>query len=421
MSNISKVEVNSVKYDIKDAVARRNMNGYVSQTDAVFDGKIRMDGSSVSGELSIALGNDSMVSGDYAVAFGDHTVASGDGAFAVGIHTEAIGDGSFAEGMGKEDPSTHSWTPNLASGEGSHVEGMGNEASGRHSHVEGCENAAAGHAAHTEGCTNSAAPAYSHVEGQNNAAISIAGEGGSTDSGIAAHVEGANNQTAASYSHVEGYGNRIDKLAQYAHVSGFNNIANYANNKVVVGQYNKNNVDDILEIGNGYVDTSGVNDVIVRETPIRLTYDNILDMTLQDARFNVVVNGVNKTFSLIDAAIVDDTLDSTSIHPVQNKVIQEELEKLFQSVSEGKKLISDALTDLGVEVPQPTEEHPEYPTFEQLANCIRSINPGYEVDSKYLFVRTSKYTSQDGEVYPIPIPVEGESDGSFINFYTVND
>ena len=415
MDNISKIEVNGSVYEVKDGYARQNLHGYIPKNDVVFEGSIKEDGSTYTGaEKAAALGNNTAATGNYSATFGDSTIASGKAAIAAGDHVSATGNGAHAEGIGIQDPNTLSWTNSLASGEAAHVEGKGTTASGNHSHAEGCETAATGHASHAQGCNTAAAASYSHVEGHNNVILSTVDQDGFNETGVAAHVEGANNETRASYSHVEGYGNRVGIDAQYAHVSGHNNNAMYPNNKIVVGFYNENRPEDILEIGTGYLDTSGSTDVEVRKTPIRLTNQNVLNLTLEDVLFNTIVDGNNKTFSLINAAIVDDELSSTSTHPVQNKVIQEQLSELFQSVSEGKKLLTDALADLGVLVPG------DNPSFSDIADGIRSINPGYEVDTKYLFVRTSKYTTEDGDIYPIPMPIEGSGDGSFINFYTVD-
>lgn len=64
--------------------------------------------------------------------------------------------------------------------------------------------------------------------------------------------------------------------------------------------------------------------------------------------------------------VVDDHLDKTSENPVQNKVIATELEKVFQSVSNGKTLIASAVTDKGI----PTSSEDK---FETIADNIKSI------------------------------------------------
>lgn len=63
---------------------------------------------------------------------------------------------------------------------------------------------------------------------------------------------------------------------------------------------------------------------------------------------------------------VDDEINVESENPVQNKVIAAELEKLFQSVSEGKRLIALAITDRGV-ITSATD------SFEQMAKNIMSL------------------------------------------------
>lgn len=63
---------------------------------------------------------------------------------------------------------------------------------------------------------------------------------------------------------------------------------------------------------------------------------------------------------------VDNEINAESENPVQNKVIAAELEKLFQSVSEGKRLIALAITDRGV-ITSATD------SFEQMAKNIMSL------------------------------------------------
>ena len=54
---------------------------------------------------------------------------------------------------------------------------------------------------------------------------------------------------------------------------------------------------------------------------------------------------------------------------MQNKVITKELDKVFQSVSNGKKEVASAITDKGV----PTEADA---TFQTMADNIRQIETG---------------------------------------------
>lgn len=67
------------------------------------------------------------------------------------------------------------------------------------------------------------------------------------------------------------------------------------------------------------------------------------------------------------SVIVDAQLSNTSKNPVENRVIAEELNKVFQSVSDGKALIASAITDKGI-----TTE-PDA-TFETMANNIAEIS-----------------------------------------------
>ena len=67
---------------------------------------------------------------------------------------------------------------------------------------------------------------------------------------------------------------------------------------------------------------------------------------------------------------IDDTLSDTSENPVQNKVIKGELDKVFQSVSDGKSKIASAITDKGVKTDKDA-------TFDIMADNIKKINIKY--------------------------------------------
>ena len=64
--------------------------------------------------------------------------------------------------------------------------------------------------------------------------------------------------------------------------------------------------------------------------------------------------------------IIDDALSDTSENPVQNKVIKGELDKVFQSVSDGKEKIASAITDKGVTTDKDA-------TFDTMADNIKKI------------------------------------------------
>ena len=63
---------------------------------------------------------------------------------------------------------------------------------------------------------------------------------------------------------------------------------------------------------------------------------------------------------------IDDALSDTSENPVQNKVIKGELDKVFQSVSDGKSKIASAITDKGVKTDKDA-------TFDIMADNIKKI------------------------------------------------
>ena len=414
MDFISKIKVDSNVYDIKDATARSNNESKVDKQNAVLDGSLKSEGSAAAGLNSIGLGNNVSASGNYTNASGTETLASGQNSHAEGNHTEATAESSHSEGIGSYDESTESWTYTSATGEAAHAEGKATKATGEHSHAEGCETLASGHASHAEGCTNRAAASYSHIEGTNNQIISTVDADGNNEKGVASHVEGASNINSASYAHVEGYENIAGIDAQYVHVSGKNNQANYENNQVIIGQYNDNNAEDIFEFGGGYLDTSGEVNQEIRKNLIRMTKDGKMYISLNDILFTTFVDNQQKIFSLINAALVDDDFNLTSTHPIQNKVITEKINEVFQLVSEGKTLIASALSDLGYEASSSMK-------FQELADVIKTINPGYIVDSEYLFMRDNKYYTTEGTIINLATPEEKFEIDSFLNFYSYTE
>lgn len=97
--------------------------------------------------------------------------------------------------------------------------------------------------------------------------------------------------------------------------------------------------------------------------------DNILiPHTLTSAVFNSEGKNVDELLANSSSSIViDSELSKESENPVQNKVITEKLEEVFQSVSNGKQLVASAITDKGVLTSGDV-------TFEEMAVNIRSID-----------------------------------------------
>lgn len=395
---VSKVKVDEKTYDLKDILARQDMQNLVNAKNPVILNSFIMEGSKATGIKAVAVGNNTTASGHYSMSEGSDTLAKGVNSHAEGDTTTAAGDNSHAEG--KET---------AANGESSHAEGANTTADGLHSHAEGCETEAKGHASHAEGCSNSAAASYSHVEGSGNKVLSTTDEDGKFETGVAAHVEGGSNESSASYSHVEGFNNKVGEDAKYVHVSGIGNEAYYPNNKIIIGQYNKNGDENIFEFGNGYIDPGDANhnESTVRQNALTITKDNKMFVYLNDIIFMAPVGGDLKPFSVADAVLIDSELNMSSNRPVQNKVLTEKLNEVFQSVSEGKKLLASALTEK--KVPASMDM-----TFEELANAIASIDTSRVIDDRYLFVRDNAYVSNEGQGIAMPIT---KVDGDFINFF----
>lgn len=146
MADISKIQaLDEVVYDIKDAVARLELDNKANKTDTVLETTLsrgRAEGSTI-GEGSFAFGYNVTSSGSYAHAEGDSTTAYGINSHAEGDHTYATGSDSHAEGY-------------LAS------------AYAACSHAEGCESSAGGQYSHAEGYGTTADTKSQHVSGEYN-------------------------------------------------------------------------------------------------------------------------------------------------------------------------------------------------------------------------------------------------------------
>lgn len=75
------------------------------------------------------------------------------------------------------------------------------------------------------------------------------------------------------------------------------------------------------------------------------------------------------TSSVLGGVYVDTELSGESENPIQNKIIKQRLDEVFQSVSNGKRLVASAITDKGVS----TEDDA---TFQVMANNIKDIATG---------------------------------------------
>ncbi len=75
------------------------------------------------------------------------------------------------------------------------------------------------------------------------------------------------------------------------------------------------------------------------------------------------------TSSVLGGVYVDTELSGESENPIQNKIIKQRLDEVFQSVSNGKRLVASAITDKGVS----TEDDA---TFQVMANNINDIATG---------------------------------------------
>lgn len=175
MADVSKVNVNSTDYNIKDS-------------NAMHKGVDRVTAGQLSGSTL----------GTRATAEGYDITASGLNSHGEGSGTTAEGENSHAEG---------NWT--FATGFASHTEGEATHATQSYSHAEGYYSTASGNSSHAEGYYNTASGNFSHAEGFY-----------STASGNSSHAEGYQTKASSAYQHVEGKYNVADSNNTYAHIIG---------------------------------------------------------------------------------------------------------------------------------------------------------------------------------------------------------
>ena len=133
-----------------------------------------------------------------------------------------------------------------ASGVGSHAEGQDSTASGNYSHAEGdVYTIASGECAHAEGSHTTASEYAAHAEG-----------GDTTASGVDAHAEGTGTTASGHSAHSEG--GYTTASGDYSHTGGYYTTAAYEA-QTVIGRYNNNKENTLLEVGNGTSDSQKSN------------------------------------------------------------------------------------------------------------------------------------------------------------------
>ena len=162
MADVSKVNVNSTDYNIKDSNAMHKGVDYVTagkKANTTLGSKATAEGqnTTASGATSHAEGSNTTASASNAHAEGSYTTASKLHAHAEGSQTTASGAQAHSEGLST-----------TASGDYSHSEGLSTTASGNASHAEGSLCEAAGSHAHAEGTWTKASSHDQHAEGKYN-------------------------------------------------------------------------------------------------------------------------------------------------------------------------------------------------------------------------------------------------------------
>ena len=192
------------------------------------------------GEASHAEGYDTYATNTYSHAEGNTTHADGEASHAEGYDTHATGNYSHAEGYNTYATSAYS-----------HAEGNTTEAKNTYAHAEGYDTHATGNCSHTEGSKTTATKVCSHAEGNNTHATGnyAHAEGHDTyANGDSSHTEGYNTRAEGNYSHTEGRGTYAK--GNYSHAGGRYTFAEY-NDQTVIGKFNNNKKDTLLEVGCG--------------------------------------------------------------------------------------------------------------------------------------------------------------------------
>ena len=186
MADISRIQVDSTTYNLKDA--RLPAPGADGTTLVADDGAWTVGTVGGDSPVESGTGAGSVQTKAYTVDSTTYTqTASGQGAFAEGRNTTAYGYCSHAEGDNTR-----------AIGSDSHAEGNGSKANGIYSHAEGYQTQAGG-TSHAEG-QSTASDTLSHSEGYYTAAstnshaegyrvASVGGDGGAHAEGVGSYYE----------------------------------------------------------------------------------------------------------------------------------------------------------------------------------------------------------------------------------------
>ena len=238
-------------------------------------------------------------------------------------------------GTGRNSAIFNDYSENTASGDYSLAEGLFTVASGKTAHAEGTNNKATNEGAHSEGKNNQSTGKYSHSEGNYTVAA-----------GESSHAEGVSNQATGKGSHAEGSGTAAN--GDYSHTSGIGTIAP-GQGQAAFGKYNLDR-ESLFSIGNG--------SSTQRSDIMRVTNEGIFFFA-PIYKYNREIEG---------GRAVQTSYDNFSSGASATNV-QDALDEVFSSVSNGKKLIAEAITDKGVETSSTD-------TFRQMAENISQISGG---------------------------------------------
>lgn len=231
--------------------------------------------------------------------------------------------------------STNSWEANTASAAGSHAEGQHTTASGQAAHAQGIDTVASGIASHAGGQNTTASGNYAMTIGQGTEASS----GGSLAMGVCTWTDSADGALALGkynkkdvYNFLIAAGNGTGDQARSNAFTVYNNgNTEIAGTLTVtgVGTFSSDlSVTGTVTAGSISMMQSGIatplSSIFVSQVAGKqLSTEDYT--TAEKTKLSGIETGANKT-------TVDSALDASSTNPVQNKIVKENFDTLYEMI-----------------------------------------------------------------------------------------
>ena len=381
----------------KSYISQYNSQTYVSQNNAeIFNDTHNI----ATGQYSHAEGTMTEAHGNYSHAEGNGTTAIGEYSHAEGAHTQATGRASHSEGWSTTASGWYSHaegTSTTAEGDSSHAEGNFNYAIGDNSHVEGTYNKAHGDCQHVQG--KHAIPdeegRYAHIVGngeyaqnreKDSNAHTLDWDGNAWFAGDV-FIKGTSQDDAQKLA-TEEFVNDAIAQASIGGESGFSGDYNDLENKPEIPTVTndltdelKANYDTAYERSESgemkmYCIDGFSGSLLASHSPSQDRGNAVFYSTkayiTSSGSIGTDGNINAKAFYEDGAALIDKYATKTYVDDAilgASNNLQEQINNLFQNVSNGKELIASAITDKGIDAS-------EDETFQELADKISSIIVG---------------------------------------------